>query len=201
MSSHAWRRAAGSKPVVGSSRNSSCGLADDAEGEVEAAALAARQVTDALVALGAETDELDHLVDRSARAEARAVERHRLARPSSSCSTPDVCSTMPMRSRKSRPARPGSWPSTLTSPDDARAVALEDLDRRRLAGAVLAEQGVDLALGDVEAEPVDGPDRPVVLAQVARPMIDAQRRSDASRRAGRSAGRCRCAAARRRGRK
>ena len=35
----------------------------------------------------------------------------------SSCSTPDVCRTMPMRSRRSRPARAGSWPRTVTSPD------------------------------------------------------------------------------------
>ena len=36
-----------------------------------------------------------------------------------------------------------------------RAVALEDLDRGRLAGPVVAEQGVDLTLGDLEREAVD----------------------------------------------
>ena len=38
----------------------------------------------------------------------------------------------------------------------ARAVALEDLHRRRLAGAVVAEQGVHLAVADLERDPVDG---------------------------------------------
>ena len=48
----------------------------------------------------------------------------------------------------------------------ALAVALEDLDGRRLAGAVGAEEAEDLARGDLEA---DAPDRlhlPVGLAQL-----------------------------------
>ena len=84
----------------------------------------------------------------------------------SSCSTPEVCSTMPMRSRKSRvgPARIGAQHADVTR--RARAVALEDLDGRRLAGPVLTEQGVDLALADLERDPVDRPERPVLLAQI-----------------------------------
>ena len=49
----------------------------------------------------------------------------------------------------------------------AVAVALEDLDRRGLAGAVRPEQREGLAAMDVEAHAVDGVVLPVVLAQVA----------------------------------
>ena len=48
----------------------------------------------------------------------------------------------------------------------ARAVALEHLDRRRLAGAVRSEQAEDLALLDLEVDPADGLDLPVGLVQV-----------------------------------
>ena len=42
-------------------------------------------------------------------------------------------------------------------------------DRRRLARAVLPEQPEDLARVDLEVEPVDGRQRPVLLGQPARP--------------------------------
>ena len=51
MSSHAWRRAAGSKPVVGSSRNSSAGRPTMPRARSSAPPLAARQRADALVEL------------------------------------------------------------------------------------------------------------------------------------------------------
>ena len=43
--------------------------------------------------------------------------------------------------------------------------ALEDLDRRRLAGAVGPEQAEDLAAADLEVDAVDGLDLAVALAQ------------------------------------
>ena len=49
----------------------------------------------------------------------------------------------------------------------AGAVALEDLDRRRLAGAVRPEQAEHLALLDGEADAGDGIDLAVALAQLA----------------------------------
>ena len=74
------------------------------------------------------------------------------------------------RSRRAAGARgrapAGSWPSTRTSPLGAAAVALEDLDGGRLAGAVGAEQAEDLAALDLEGEPAHGLDRAVGLAQV-----------------------------------
>ena len=48
----------------------------------------------------------------------------------------------------------------------ALAVALEDLDGRRLAGAVGAEEAEDLARGDLEADPADGLDLAVGLAEI-----------------------------------
>jgi hypothetical protein len=48
----------------------------------------------------------------------------------------------------------------------AAPVALEDLGRGRLAGAVGAEQAEDLALADLEAHVGDGDVVPVALAEV-----------------------------------
>ncbi len=47
------------------------------------------------------------------------------------------------------------------------AVALENLDRRRLAGAVRAEQAEHLALVDVEVDPADGFEIAVGLVEAA----------------------------------
>ena len=49
----------------------------------------------------------------------------------------------------------------------ALAVALEDLDGRRLAGAVRAEQAEDLAGSDLEVDPAHRLDAVVRLAQAA----------------------------------
>ncbi len=59
------------------------------------------------------------------------------------------------------------------------AQALEDLDRRRLAGAVRPEQAEHLAGGDVEVDPVDGEDLAVALDQAAN--VDDRRRGDRPR--------------------
>ena len=56
-----------------------------------------------------------------------------------------------------------AWPS----PRVGRAQALEDLDGRRLAGAVRAEQAEDLAAGDLEVDAVDGDEVAVALGQAA----------------------------------
>ena len=74
--------------------------------------------------------------------------------------------TTPICSRHASPAHAGSMPSTVTEPRVALAVALEDLDRRRLAGAVGAEEAEDLARGDLEADPANGLDLAVGLAEI-----------------------------------
>ena len=121
------------------------GIADERDAEVEPALLAAGERLHARVALLGEPDELDHLVDvarraRSSRRTSRCVSRTVRFGQSSDC-----WSTTPMRSRNSGPGRCGSCPSTRHLARVAVAVALEDLDRRRLAGAVRAEQAEDLA--------------------------------------------------------
>ena len=77
-------------------------------------------------------------------------------------------STMPIRWRSSVPPSAGSKPSTRTSPAVARAVALEDLHRRRLPRAVRSDHGHDLAGVDVEAQPAHRLDVAVRLAQPIR---------------------------------
>ena len=62
-----------------------------------------------------------------------------------------------------------STPRTVRLAAVGRSQALEDLDRRRLAGAVRAEQAEDLAGRDVEVDPVDRPDVAVLLDQTADP--------------------------------
>ena len=71
-----------------------------------------------------------------------------------------------MRALKRRPPRSGSSPSTRHVPAVAPAVALEDLDRRRLAGTVRPEEREDLAGLDGEGEPVQDLALSVGLAEV-----------------------------------
>jgi hypothetical protein len=78
-SSHERRRAEGSKPVVGSVQEEELGVAGDAEGEVESAALASGERSNPCVALVLEPDELRHLVDGERCRVRGAVELNRLA--------------------------------------------------------------------------------------------------------------------------
>ena len=82
---------------------------------------------------------------------------------------PELCSTMPTRSRRSRSRAAGSWPSTRDVAAAAAAVALEDLDRRRLARAVGPEQPEDLAAAHLEVDAAHGLVLAVGLVEVAAP--------------------------------
>ena len=128
------------------------GVADDPDRDVGAAFLAAGERADPGVALVAEPDQLDRLVDRP---RARRRSRRR-ARPPRARSAAGRARTPAGPGRRACARRgsgwPGSTPSTETSPPSALAVALEDLDRRRLAGAVGAEEAEDLAGGDLEVD-------------------------------------------------
>ena len=62
---HALRRADGSKPVVGSSRNNSSGSPASPIGDVEPALLSARQLAHERVAFLLQLDHLDDLVQRA----------------------------------------------------------------------------------------------------------------------------------------
>ena len=91
------------------------GVADDAEGEVEAPALAAGEAVAALVDGLVEPDQLEALLGGRASCSTR-----RTGRTSPTVSTrsiPEDCRTMPIRSRKNRSASAGSQPSTETSPE------------------------------------------------------------------------------------
>ena len=128
-------------------------IADDAEGEVEAAALATGQAVAALADGVLEADQGDALLDRPRCVDSTAPYSASTSPTVSTRSMPEDCRTMPMRSRSERSRSPGSRPSTETDPDVRVPEPLEDLHRRRLARPVLAEQAVDLAGGDRERHP------------------------------------------------
>ena len=120
---------------------------------------------------------------RPGRAASRSSRRRRAgsrARSASGRATTTGAST-PIRSRHAGPPAAGRSPSTSTRAAVALAVALEDLDRRRLAGAVRAEQAEHLAGLDREVDPAQrlevavascaGPGR--VTALTARPRARA----------------------------
>ena len=60
-----------------------------------------------------------------------------------------------MRERAARKSRKTSWPATQDRARGHRHCAANDADQRRLAGAVGAEQGEDLALFDGEIDGVE----------------------------------------------
>ena len=66
-----------------------------------------------------------------------------------------------------RCARPGSKPSTVTSPASRSPVALQDLDGRRLAGSVRAQQAEDLARSDLEVDSTNRLDAVVRLPKAS----------------------------------
>jgi hypothetical protein len=57
----------------------------------------------------------------------------------------------------------------LQAPRIGLAEPFEHLDRRRLAGAVGAEQPEDLTAGDAERDAIDRPDVAVALADITDP--------------------------------
>ena len=95
-------------------------------------------------------EEVERLVDRELLGEARLLERDAEAAPAA-------------------PARafPSAARGSRTSPASGTRQPLEDLDGRRLAGAVGAEQAEALAGADLEVEPVDGAH--VAVDRLARP--------------------------------
>ena len=78
---------------------------------------------------------------------------------------PVLCSTIPTFERSAAGALPGSNPSTLTVAPRALAVALEDLDGGRLAGAVGPEQAEHLAAAHLELDPANCFEVPIGLAK------------------------------------
>ena len=143
-SSHAFRRAAGSKPVVGSSRKTRSGSPTSAMPRSSRRFCPPESVFTRVVALLREADELDHLVDG---ARPRVVAGEDAVHLAHGQLRPELrrWSTTPIRSRNARLHAARVEAEHLDLAGVAVAVALEDLDGRRLAGAVRAEQAEDLA--------------------------------------------------------
>ena len=74
-----------------------------------------------------------------------------------------------------RVGTPADRPRTSTSPEVGLIQALEDLDGRRLAGAVGAEQPEALAGLDLEVDAVDGMDRAISPGILLAQVLDANR--------------------------
>ena len=166
MTSQACRRADGSKPVVGSSRNRSSASPDQRHRDVKAALLAARELAGAIVSLAFEPDEGDRLVDISGRPVVAGVELERLAHGEERLDTAlleDDADALP----------PLTVAVLRIDAEDADiaggplAIALEDLHRRGLAGAVWPEEGEDLA--DLDGE-VDSRARLLRAVRLAQPV-------------------------------
>ena len=163
--SQAVRRAPGSKPVVGSSRKISSGSPTSARPRSRRRFWPPESVRHARVGLVGETDDLDHLVDV-----ARAARSSRRRRPGSRA--PSGSGRATTTGARRRPARATRVPAALRVDAEhldgagvALPVALEDLDRRRLAGAVRAEQAEHLAGLDREVDAAERLVGAVALAQ------------------------------------
>ena len=128
------------------------GVADERDAEVEPPLLAARERLDPRARLLLEPDERDHLVDVPRRAVVAGEDRVRLAhgevRPELGLLQDDAD---PLAEVRPRPLGIVSEHAHLAGV--ALAVALEDLDGRRLAGAVRPEEAEDLSLLDREVDP------------------------------------------------
>ena len=141
-------------------------VADERDAEVEPALLPARQGLHPRAGLLLEADELDHLVDiaglRVVPGEHPVYLTHRQRRRHVRRLQDDPD---PLAQR--RAAMLGVDAEHRHVAAVAGAVPLENLDRRRLTGAVRPEQAEHLALLDGEADAADGFDLAVALAQLA----------------------------------
>src|SRR5206468_927193 len=141
-------------------------IGDERDAEVEPAFLAARKRLHARVALVREPDELDHLVD---------VARPLVIAGEHPVDLADrqVLEELGLLQHDADPLAEPALAARRVVPENgdvarvALPVALEDLDRRRLARSVRAEQSEDLALADVEADAADGFVRAVRLVEIA----------------------------------
>ena len=142
-------------------------LAHQRAGQRQALLLPARELADPGAALLVELDELQHLVDRPAALAERAEEADGLL-------DRQLLGELRLLELDAEPLAqlailPGA-PALAEQLDLAlvgRGQPFEDLDGRRLAGAVGAEQAEALAAADLEIEAVDGDDVAEALDQAA----------------------------------
>ena len=140
-------------------------VADEREREVEPPLLAARQRPRALVGRLRQAGQRDRLVDVARRRIQAGPVRDGLAHGQVPVHAAGLEHDAEPLAQGDRP-RSGVEAEHGHAAARARAVALEDLDRRRLAGAVGPEQAEDLAAPDGEGDAAHGGLLAVGLAQV-----------------------------------
>jgi hypothetical protein len=139
--------------------------ADDAQADVDTAALAARQLADPGVGLGGQVDQLQQLADRPRAREQAGVDAQRLPHRQLEVEAGRL-------QHQADPGPPGPAGAARLAAEHAdhaaagRLVALQQLHGGRLAGPVGAEQGHHLPGGDLEAEVPQRGQPPVGLVQV-----------------------------------
>src|SRR5262245_13463413 len=140
------------------------GIADQGEGDVEAPLLPAGQGRGPGIRLLSEPDQVHGLVDVPGREVVARVLLDGLARG-------ELRDEPGLLQDEPDPVAPGAVGPLRVDAEDAhlagapRPIALEDLDRRRLAGAVRPEKGEDLAGADLEVDPSHRLEAVVRLAQ------------------------------------
>ena len=137
-------------------------IADQSDRHLQPPLQPTGETHDPLVPLLAEADDLDHLVDGSTAWIQARVHHHRLTngqiRLDASRLEDDPDPRPKARALRRRVAAENLHFARVT-----RAVALEDLDRRRLPGTVRTQQRKDLADRDLEINPAHRLNRPVRL--------------------------------------
>ena len=149
-------RPSGSTPAVGSSRKSTSGLSDQRQSQRQALLFASGQPPPrGRPDIG--PGRPDRAACRGPRGRRSTARRGGGPGPTrASDRRRRCCSITPMRGTRAAWSETGSRPRTRIEPLVDRPVALEGLDRARLAGAVRAEQGDDLTRAPGEGQPVDG---------------------------------------------
>ena len=162
-------RGPGSRPVVGSSRNSTCGVGDEARREVEAAAHAARERLHEAVGLVGEAEQLEQLVGPAARPPLGQVVQTTDDLEVEPGAHQAVDRRLLRRDADALAHRGGSLatsnPATRGRPSVGVGHGGEDADRRGLAGAVVAQQTEDRARWHVEVEVTERPEVTEALAR------------------------------------
>jgi hypothetical protein len=142
------------------------GVADQAEREVEAPLLPARERAHARVALVGELDQLQQLVHGARALVPAAVHLEHLGHGELGLEPAGLQHDAEAVAQRALAAG-GVGAEHAHRAGVGQAVALEDLDRRGLARAVGAEEAEHLAGGDVEADAADGLRAVVGLVEVS----------------------------------
>src|SRR6185369_12552487 len=162
-------------------------IAGEGDGQRQPLALAAREASDAGAGNGREADLLDQVVRAAPARVERGVQANEVSRGCPGLQAHAALQHQPDAGLQRRTAVP--WVHA-EDPHRARVggvIALDDLDRRRLAGAVRAEQRDELARPDHEVDGVEHRPAGIGLAQAddldhgpAAPLIRANCRSNSA---------------------